>query len=254
MMVALNFAAMFLAQTAFAARTRSSTSGPETLLIFVAVAGVMAVLVLIGFYLDKVRSEKIDAFAHSIGCTYRRKPTQADTSLPDGCHIANLGHGKIVSNVLEATQTPELAFTLFDYEYTVGYGRSSTTYRQTVSRMQSSLLHLPAFLLFPETMFTRLGDEIKGRKDIDFSDSPAFSDAFALRGDDESAVRALFSMKLRQALEATPKLTIEGNGDHLFIFRAAHRLKPEEFSAAIEQDKKILALFFEAQQGSGAAG
>jgi len=249
-LVALNLAAMFFAPAAFAATTRSSEDGSTKVLIFVAILGAAVVLGIVGVYLDKVRSDKIETFARSIGCTYRRKATEADAGLPSGCQMGTLGHGKIVSNVLEAAQTPELAFTLFDYQYTIGYGRSSQTHQQTVSRMQSSLLHLPMFLLFPETMLSKFGDTIMGRKDIDFSDSPVFSEAFILRGDDEIAVRALFSSKLRQALEATPKLTIEGNADRLFIFRADHRIKPEEFSATIEEDKRIAALFFEAQRST----
>jgi hypothetical protein len=34
----------------------------------------------------------------------------------------------------------------------------------------------------------------------------------------------------------------------LFIFRTDRRIKPEDLVARIEEDKKILALFFEAQQ------
>jgi hypothetical protein len=252
----LGVALLIGAQSAFAAghlavRTRSAG---DRWIIYAAIFGAALAIIAISSYLDKVRSEKIAAFARSLGLTYRRKAIESDAGLAIGCHLAGLGHSNKISNILEAAKTPELGFVLFDYQYTIGYGRGSQTVRQTISRMQSSLLHLPSFILFPETILFRLGDKITGRKDIDFSDSPVFSQAFVLRGEDDPAVRALFSPKLRQALEATPKLTIEGNGDHLFIFRGAHRLKPEEFSATIEQDKKILALFFEAQQGSAAAG
>ena len=246
----LTFAVLSCAQSAFAAdRLASKTTPKEALVIVVVAVSVAAVLVGIGLYLDKVRADKIAKVAASLGLTYRRKPTPDDLRLPSGCHLMEIGRGHTVGIVLEAAKTPELAFTLFDFNYTTGSGRSSTTYRQTVSRMESSLLRLPSFILFPETIFSVLGESILGRKDIDFSDSPVFSNAFVLRGDDDAAIRAVFSPQLRKALEATPKLTIEGTGDHLFIFRAGVRLKAEEFAATIEQDKKILALFFEAQQG-----
>ncbi|MFL6590949.1 MAG: hypothetical protein ACJ8M4_12345 [Chthoniobacterales bacterium] len=200
-------------------------------------------------YLAKVRAAKLQAFAIALGGSYHRRANEADAALPDGCSLASIGGGRKVSNILEAVRTPELAFTLFDYEYTMG----KSTREQTISRMESSLLHLPSFVLFPETIFFKLGEKIVERKDIDFSDSPVFSEAFVLRGKDEPAIRTLFSAKLRQALEATPDLMIEGNAERLFIFRENYRCKPEEFSPAVERDKRILALFFEAQAGNAPA-
>jgi hypothetical protein len=68
------------------------------------------------------------------------------------------------------------------------------------------------------------------------------------RGGDEAALRAIFGPALRKALEPLEHLTIEGADDVLFIFRTDRRIKPEDLVARIEEDKKILALFFEAQQ------
>ena len=245
--IALLFPQSLLAGAAFVARTRSSASPG----LYVGIFAVVGLVWIIGMVLEKMRSDKIEAFARSLGLTYRRKATGADLELPIGCQIANLGHDKVVSNILEATATPELAFTMFDYSYTTGYGRSRSTYFQTISRMQSSLLELPPFLLFPENFFSRIGDKWATQKDINFADSPVFSRTFILRGPDEAAVRAIFNAKLRQELEAFPHLTIEGSGDHLFLYRANRRLKPEQFSATIEEDKRILALFFEAQRAQG---
>jgi hypothetical protein len=45
-------------------------------------------------------------------------------------------------------------------------------------------------------------------------------------------------------------LTIEGADDALFIFRPGRRIEPDELVARIEEDKKILALFVEAQQAN----
>jgi len=61
-------------------------------------------------------------------------------------------------------------------------------------------------------------------------------------------MRAIFSPVLRQALEPLQHLTVEGAADLLFVFRTEHRTEPEELSASIEEDKRILALFVEAQR------
>jgi hypothetical protein len=89
---------------------------------------------------------------------------------------------------------------------------------------------------------------------VNFADSPDFSDQYILRGQDEPALRAIFSPALRNALAPLDHLTIEGADEVLFIFRMGRRVKPEDLVARIEEDKKILALFFEAQQAREGRG
>jgi hypothetical protein len=200
-------------------------------------------------YRDRERIKKIEELAGSLGYTFRREPTAADKDLPIGCYLAETGRDPVVSNVLEVSRTEELHFVLFEYEYTVGYGRSRHTTHQTIARMRSPLLKLPWFLLFPETIFSKIA-VVFGQPDVNFEDSPEFSDQYILRGGDEAALRSIFSPALRQALTPLEHLTIEGADDVLFIFRTDRRIKPEELVSRIEEDKKILALFFEAQQQS----
>lgn len=244
---------MLSAQAAMAVtRRRSSSSSSSGDWWLYLLPGLFVVVAIIGLFLyfDRRRSKKIEAVAQSLGLSFRRKPTDADNALPAGSYLANEGHGRLVSNVLEAARSDELNFTLFDYQYTVGYGKSSSTYYQTVTRMQSAVFRLPAFILYPETFFAKMGKAF-GRSDINFPESPEFSRRFILRGDDEAAIRALFTPALRQALESHQRLTIEGASDLLFIFRAGRRAKPDELPGKIEQDKKIAALFFEAQRSQG---
>ena len=234
------------------ARSRSSShSSASGALIFVIIAAVVlfiAGLVAVLFYVDRKRSEKIQAIATRLGFTFRRKPTDADKALIVGCHIANAGHSHITSNILEAAQTDELRMTLFDHVYTVGYGKSSQQYNQTVTRMQSPLLNLPAFVLFPETFFSKIG-KLFGGADINFPDAPQFSKKFILRGPDEAAIRSLFTPALRQFLEQQPppSLSLDGAGDTLFVHRTSRRAKPEQIESYVAEGKQILAKFFEAQ-------
>ena len=115
--------------------------------------------------------------------------------------------------------------------------------------MRSPLLKMPVFLLFPETIFSKMA-VMMGRTDINFHESPEFSDNYILRGGDEPALRAIFSPALQTALVPLKHLTIEGADDVLFIFRTERRIKPEELVTRIEEDKRILALLFEAQQAA----
>jgi hypothetical protein len=199
------------------------------------------------FYLDRKRFDKIQAVATRLGFTFRRKPTDADKALIVGCHIANSGHSHITSNILEAAQSDELRMTLFDHVYTIGYGKSSQQYNQTVTRMQSPVLNLPSFVLFPESFFSKIG-KLFGGADINFPEAPQFSKKYILRGPDEAAIRALFIPALLQFFEAQERpLSIDAAGDTLFAHRTSRRAKPEELEAYVAEGKQILAKFFEAQ-------
>jgi hypothetical protein len=240
-------AASPLALTRYSSSKGSGSFWPW-MIIALAIGGILS---LISNYFEQVRTEKIEKLARSLGLTFRHTPTAADSELPVGCYLAETGRNPAVSNVLEVARTDELNLILFEYEYTVGYGKSQHTTHQTIARMRAPLLKLPPFLLFPETIFSKIG-VMFGQTDVNFSDSPEFSDRFILRGHDEAALRAIFSPALRQALTPLDHLTIEGADDVLFIFRTDRRIKPEDLVARIEEEKKILALFFEAQQRSSA--
>jgi hypothetical protein len=207
------------------------------------------ILTLISKHFENERTKKIEELALSNGFTFRHAPTAADSELPIGCYLAETGRNPAVLNVLEVSRTDELHFILFEYEYTVGYGKSQHTTHQTIGRLRSPLLKLPSFLLFPETIFSKIA-VVFGQTDVNFEDSPDFSGRYILRGGDEAALRRIFSPALRQALTPLEHLTIEGADDVLFIFRTDRRVKPDDLLARIEQDKKILEVFFEAQQQS----
>jgi carbonic anhydrase len=213
------------------------------MIVALAVGGI---LTLISHYFEHQRTKKIDELARSLGFTFRPTPTATDSELPIGCYLAETGRNPAVSNVLEVSRTDELHFVLFEYEYTVGYGRSRHTAHQTIARMQSPLLKLPSFLLFPETIFAKIAVAF-GKTDVNFPDSAKFSEQYILRGQDEAALRAIFNPALRNTLTPLDHLTIEGGDDVLFIFRVERRIKPGEIVARIEEDKKILAGFVEAQ-------
>lgn len=215
---------------------------------------VMVVLIgsgLFGIYASRMRANKIEALARSLGYTFRGRATAADGELAIGCYLGDTGSKPAVSNVLEVARTPELKFILFDYAYTKDDTETTTTIHQTIARIQAPLLKLPSFFLFPETIFSK-AKVLFGGADINFPDSPRFSDQFILRGQDEAAVRAIFSPALRQALEPLYDLTMEGADDVLFIFRAGRRIEPDELVVRIEENKRILALFVEAQQANEA--
>lgn len=225
----------------------ADNSGVWILVAFVLVVGGYTALTI---HFDRVRSANIQAFARSIGATFRRAPTNEDLSLPNGCQLAELGHDRFLQNVLEVARTQDLNFTLFDYHYRIGYdSKSRADFDQTISRMESPLLNLPAFILFPETFFAKIGKAF-GRMDINFAEDSAFSAKYILRGEDEISLRALFTPAIREFLQPLQRLTVEARGNVIFVYRESVRTNPEKYAALIEEDKRILALLVEPQPSS----
>ena len=213
------------------------------------------------FYFDSQRTNKIEAFASSLGVPFRRTPKKSDEALPIGCSLEQKGCDHVIANVLEAVRTEELILTLFDYKYTsdanpLDYLSSNShppTYTQTIVRIQSPLLKLPYFNLFPETIFASVG-KLFGGSDVNFPEAPGFSDQYILRGGDEAALRTIFTPALRDFLEHLQHLTIEGADDVLFVYRWTRRTKAQDFAALIEENKRLLALFVEGQRSIQRAG
>lgn len=238
---------VLFAQTALAvSRSTTKSSAPPWDLI---VGLVVSFVVLMGIilYFDRRRRKKLGEMAQSLGLIYRAVPTDADCKMPAGCSLMDVGRDPTIGNVLEVARTDELDFTLFDLSYTSGSGSSHAVISQTVARMRAPLLKLPAFRLFPQTIFVDIPLAFGGT-DIEFFDSPNFSKKYVLRGEDEAALRRLFTPSLRQTLGTFDHLTIEGANDVLFVFRAAHKIRPADLAARLEDDKRILAGFVEAEQ------
>ena len=246
--VLLGVSRMFRAEAAGASHFRIRTSTDLLIWLgggFVAICG-FVIFSVIKYVLKKVRIKKLREAARSLGLTFRATANDDDCKLPSGCSLMDEGHDPEVANVLEVARTDELDLTLFDFSHKRGSEKSQTIVSQTVARIRAPLLKLPAFRLLP-TIYGEPEPKPAGT-DINFPDSPKFNEKYFLRGEDEAALRRLFSPTLRENLETFDYLTIDGANDVLFIFCRGYRIKPAEIAARIEQDKRIAALFFEAQR------
>jgi len=127
---------------------------------------------------------------------------------------------------------------VFDFSY----GRGSRKHEETVAALESPRLSLPAFALRPERTIDRLIPMIGG-KDIDFAGSPAFSHRYFLRGDDEAAVRTLFTAERIRALEEHEPCAVAASGSRILYFEPDHLIWPGAFDAYVARATKILDLF-----------
>lgn len=81
---------------------------------------------------------------------------------------------------------------VMDYYYTVSSGKSSKTYKQTVYFRVSEDMMLPAFHIFPEKWYHRIGKWF-GMQDIDFIAYPDFSKYYLLQGVQPDFIEKFFA-------------------------------------------------------------
>ena len=115
----------------------------------------------------------------------------------------------------------EIDWELSDIVFDEGAMLSKEVYKTTVQ-----LVHLPkkiaSFVLEQEGIFDKLFDRVLSfsSSDIDFPEAPFFSKKMRLRGEDEGAIRALFTQDLLAFFESEEIYHIECNGEALLIFKS----------------------------------
>jgi carbonic anhydrase len=199
---------------------------------------VVGLLVLIGgivalvFYFEKKRSEKLQAVATSMGFTFTRKPTGGAVPGLPGFKLFNQGHSRKAYNLMQGA-TGDTEVMLFDYRYTIGHGKNSHTYNQTVGLFRSTDMMLPSFMLSPENVLHKIISTF-GYQDIDFEENPDFSKSYLLRGPDEDAIRQTFAKDVLAFFANHKKLSVEAGGNAILIYRASRRESPDNIRAALE--------------------
>ena len=214
-------------------------------MFFAAFGGFLLLFAAIFFFVwwsEKKRAEAFSFLALKYGFEFRRK---ADAGLINSLSpfaLFNKGRGKKAYNQLNMKKDNN-TWTIFDYKYTVGSGKNSSTYNQSVAYIKIPDLKLPCFSLTPESFFHKIGDMF-GYSDIDFNDHPVFSDKYFLKGPKEDEIRDLFSSEILTYFEKhLLKWNVEGLGDKMVMHQSSKRIKPVELSDFVRQADEIISVF-----------
>jgi hypothetical protein len=197
--------------------------------IIVLIVFIIAIIILIALWYAKKRREALEAISLEIGFSFEAKPKpHPHLKYPD-FKLFNIGHSRkginLMKGVHQGTQ-----FVLFDYHYTIGHGKHSRRYTQTVAIAHMPDLDLPHFTLAPESFFSKVG-KLFGKKDINFKTHKNFSDSYLLRGDHEIRIRQVFKTHLLNYFEGiSNKINIEAAQDKIMVFKTGKTIKPEGFS------------------------
>jgi hypothetical protein len=218
----------------------------EPYIIYILAGFLIAMLVI--FYLvsryEKARSEALRQLARRLEFSYEKEFT-----LEPGLQklkLFNKGYARKTTNLLSG-ERHGIPFQIFDYRYTVGGGKSSHTYRQTVASASLSHAILPHFILAPENFFHKIGEKI-GFQDIDFRQFPGFSEHYLLRGENVEAIRRLFNTSILEYFQGKKfKATLEGGGNTLIFYKSGKRIKPEDIEMFYHQFREIVPFFTENQ-------
>ena len=151
----------------------------------------------------------------------------------DKFKLFNRGRSRRMTNLVEG-DSGDVKISIFDYRFTTGSGKQSTTHNQTIIALKSQLLGCPEFTMRPEGFFDRIGSAM-GLKDINFDTHPEFSKLFVLKGPDEAAIRNFFAPTVLEFFEGQPKISLEASGDTMFFYRNRTRRKPEELKDLLAQ-------------------
>ena len=210
---------------------------------FVLIVGTIAVgvaAIWLQYYLEQKHVRAYQAFCASSGYQFVAERPGAQSDFTQIVPFFDRGYGRRWRHQISG-QYNGVAFSAFQYDYTISTGKSSATYRHAMIQWSSSKA-LPQFTLGPETFFTRIG-EVLGFHDIDFSDDPDFSDAYRLKGWEEMSVQSLFTPLIRQQLTAIPSQHVAGAYSTLFWWRDGGLPGPDgipAFLAAGDQVRAIL--------------
>ena len=196
----------------------------------------------IGIVFEKKRTEKISGVAEELGLQFSAEENGPLLGKLQVFQMFNKGRARKMKNVMTA-ETDAASLAIFEYQYTTGSGKNSKTHRFTVAAMETPALQLPQFTTRPEGFLDRIGSAM-GFQDIDFDEHPEFSDAFVLKGEDETAIRAFFDQRMLDLFANNKGVYVDADGSML-TYRKPGRQKPEAIPDFMAEAYEFLNAFSE---------
>ena len=163
------------------------------------IVGIIAIVVISSIIESKkakARAEAIKKYCFSNGLTYR----EGSDIIPCGgsFKITERGYGQRYRNIVIG-KNGETEFTICDFIYETGSGKSHHTYHNTIVSLMNPYANIAPFFCRDENViFDTLG-KLFGGQDINFDEDKEFSKKFVLQSHIEQAARRMFNSKVRKA-------------------------------------------------------
>lgn len=171
----------------------------------VIIPAVLLVLIMIVRRLSRRhRSKQIEGIAVKLGYEFQKfKKDDLWVDLHSGNHRRRIG------NLVIAEQA-RIPFVVYDFSY--NNRKWGHTYK-TRAQFRSDAFTLPKFTLRPTDWKDKVNSAM-GLKDINFDSHPEFSKLYQLKGENESAIRALLKPELLTFLAQKKGWTLESEGNN----------------------------------------
>lgn len=216
----------------------------ESFLAILFVVGFFALIGLIIFLAlraERKRKEALMELAARMGFAHEHKPVFNTQGVYAQLRLFNRGRSKKIRNALmQSSDGRTLQF--FDYQYTTGSGKNSTTTMQTVLMLQDANLSLPPFNMQPESFMHRAAKWFVG-EDIDFEAHPEFSRKYFLKSDAEAEVRELFAGRLCQFFEQHLGWSVESDNGVLMVYKTGKRMRLKNYEGFMKEALTIIHAF-----------
>lgn len=216
----------------------------EPILVIVGVLALICTIGAISMHFDKKRTAAFEAVAQSMNFSFSKDASTGLLEAASTFHLFSQGHSRRIKNVMKGVAN-EIAVKIFDYRYTVGHGKNSHTYNQTVILFTSGRLQLPAFTMRPENLFHKIGGAF-GYQDIDFDQNPTFSKNYLLRGPEERSIRDAFTRDVLSHFEQQKGICVEAEGNTLCFYRGSKKVAPDRISSLLQEGFGVFGLFAQA--------
>ena len=217
----------------------TSARMPESYLV---VGGVMAIFfVFMGLYLlrELWRQKGYRAFCEARGYTYQVGSSDTCQTYAPIADVFSKGRPLGRSHLISG-QFNGHPFVTFEYQYAIGSGRAQRLGFVAVVHWEKAGADLPQFDLRPRGLLDAVG---LGGSAIAFPEDRPFSDACAVIGPDEPAIRSLFTSEVRAALVPNLGQHLAGKGKDLFWWKEGNLPDADELEAYLRDVDRIRNLF-----------
>lgn len=201
------------------------------LLFFIVIVVLVVFLLIYQNKKEKERTKALEVIAAQLGWSFSATAPMNMIAGLDHFPLFNQGYGKKIKNFMYG-QASGVKAAVFDYIYTVGGGKSSHTYFQSVVYLEPANLNLPFFSLRPENFLHKMLGAF-GYQDIDFGQRPEFSKHYLLRGQDETLIRQAFNDRVLAFYESYAGTCTDAGANQIFVFRSSQRLEPQEIQGYV---------------------
>ena len=205
--------------------------------------GVVVLIFILAVAANKKRQKALLDLSETLQMKYTQNPDALFLESYTGFKLFSSGRAPKASNLM-LRKLNETETAAFDYRYTTGGGKNSSTHHQTVVSAFTRGVTLPSFIMGPEYFVHRIAQKFTG-EDINFERHPGFSKMFELKGENEIEIRRMFRDEVIRLLEDKKGLNMEAKGNRIIFYRTGKPCSPNQLEEFIRDCLEIYTLMLQ---------